>query len=170
MAAACKRLAQLSGFRSSIFNSSLRLFSAKGGIGDTTAITRGLEEQGLPKKQAEAITVEVWENFQESFRKRIEMLEESNQLKLKAEVRSQMKLQSEIEKLKIDMVINHNKLRSAIDEAERTFRTQVSSIKYEAGGYYLKFILKVSLFALLGQAGFYLLSFLVNVKKSKERQ
>nr|XP_025681857.1 uncharacterized protein LOC112783231 isoform X2 [Arachis hypogaea] len=88
MAAACKRLAQLSGFRSSTFNSSLRLFSAKGGIGDTTAITRGLEEQGLPKKQAEAITAEVWENFQESFWKRIEMLEESNQLKPKAEVES----------------------------------------------------------------------------------
>ncbi|XP_020969362.1 uncharacterized protein LOC107621607 isoform X3 [Arachis ipaensis] len=91
MAAACKRLAQLSGFGSKIFNSSLRLFSAKGGIGDTTAITRELEEQGLPKRQAEAITAEVLENFQESSCKRVrsfdaKMILESNQSKFEAEV------------------------------------------------------------------------------------
>ncbi|KAL1288955.1 hypothetical protein HN51_057408 [Arachis hypogaea] len=138
MAAACKRLAQLSGFGSKIFNSSLRLFSAKGGIGDTTAITRELEEQGLPKRQAEAITAEVLENFQESSCKRAKMILESNQSKFEAEVqRLQMEMQREIEKLRNNMEERNSELRDAMDKAKIAFKAELKATKNDLGIYSL---------------------------------
>ncbi|XP_025653630.1 uncharacterized protein [Arachis hypogaea] len=138
MAAACKRLAQFSGFgfsKSFTFNSSLRSFPrmAKSNgrrFYDASTITSRLEEQGVSTKQAQAISAgitEVLEKVQESLMERTEMLQESNESKFKTEVqRSQ--LQREIEKLRNDMEKNNSELRLArlaIHRAEIAFKAQI---------------------------------------------
>ncbi|KAL1316582.1 uncharacterized protein [Arachis hypogaea] len=152
MAAACKRLAQFSGFgfsKSFTFNSSLRSFSrmAKSNgrrFCDASAITSGLEGQGVPKKQAQAISAgitEVLEKVQESLMERTEMLQESHESKIKAEVqRSQMQLQREIEKLKNDMEKSIQEFRLArleIDRDAMVFKAQILTTQRVIGEYCL---------------------------------
>ncbi|KAL4314504.1 hypothetical protein AHAS_Ahas15G0091700 [Arachis hypogaea] len=137
MAAACKRLAQFSGFgfsKSFTFNSSLRSFSrmAKSNgrrFCDASAITSGLEGQGVPKKQAQARYLPT------------EMLQESHESKIKAEVqRSQMQLQREIEKLKNDMEKSIQEFRLArleIDRDAMVFKAQILTTQRVIGEYCL---------------------------------
>ncbi|XP_015964214.1 protein FMP32, mitochondrial [Arachis duranensis] len=155
-AAACKRLAQL-GTRSGIAmpitqfssfgasksfssNSSLRSFSqlvkSNGQrlfLVDTLALVRKLEGQGLPTKQAEAITAAITEVLNDSLEnvseslvskaemQRTEMLQESSLSKFKAEVQSSQGhhyslLQQETEKLRNDIEKMRSELRYEIDK------------------------------------------------------
>ncbi|XLS57266.1 hypothetical protein HN51_007021 [Arachis hypogaea] len=158
MAVACRRLAQFSDFgfsKSFTFISSLRSFSqmAKSNgrrFYDASAITSGLEGQGVPTKQAQAISAgitEVLEEVQESLMERTEMLRESTETKFKAEVqRSQMQLQREIEKLRNDMEKSNSELRLArlaIDRAEIAFKAQVLTTERVIGFYCLGTIFTV---------------------------
>ncbi|KAK7352078.1 hypothetical protein VNO80_17494 [Phaseolus coccineus] len=100
---------------------------------DTLALVRGLEAQGVPSKQAEAITSAITEvlndsleNVAHSFVSKIEMqksemLQESSLSKFKSEVQSSQEhhfslLQRETEKLRSDIEKMRSELRYEIDK------------------------------------------------------
>ncbi|KAJ0265333.1 Uncharacterized protein HA466_0016400 [Hirschfeldia incana] len=100
---------------------------------DTLALVRSLEAQGVPSKQAEAITSAITEvlndsleNVSESFvskaeMQKIEMLQDSNLSKFKSEVKSSQEhhftvLQRETEKLRGDIEKMRSELRYEIDK------------------------------------------------------
>ncbi|XP_028780630.1 protein FMP32, mitochondrial-like isoform X1 [Neltuma alba] len=100
---------------------------------DTLALVRRLEGQGLPSKQAEAITAAItevlndtMENASQSFVskgeiQKIEMIQEANVSKFKSEVQSSQghhfsMLQHETEKLRNDIEKMRNELRYEIDK------------------------------------------------------
>lgn len=100
---------------------------------DTLALVRGLESQGVPSKQAEAITAAITEvlndsleNVARSFVSKAEMqksefIHESNLSKFKSEVKSSQEhhfslLQRETEKLRNDIEKMRNELRYEIDK------------------------------------------------------
>ncbi|RYQ79774.1 hypothetical protein Ahy_Scaffold1g106613 isoform A [Arachis hypogaea] len=103
-----------------------------------------LEGQGVPTKQAQAISAgitEVLEEVQESLMERTEMIQESSESKIKAEVqRSQMQLQREIEKLRNDMEKSNSELRLArlaIHRDEIVFKAQILTAQRVIGEYCL---------------------------------
>ncbi|RYQ79772.1 hypothetical protein Ahy_Scaffold1g106613 isoform B [Arachis hypogaea] len=111
---------------------------------DASAITSELEGQGVPTKQAQAISAgitEVLEEVQESLMERTEMIQESSESKIKAEVqRSQMQLQREIEKLRNDMEKSNSELRLArlaIHRDEIVFKAQILTAQRVIGEYCL---------------------------------
>uniref|UniRef100_A0A5B6Z646 Coiled-coil domain-containing protein 90B n=1 Tax=Davidia involucrata TaxID=16924 RepID=A0A5B6Z646_DAVIN len=100
---------------------------------DTLALVRSLEAQGLPSKQAEAITAAITEVLHDSLEnvahsfvskeemQRIEMVQESNLSKFKSEVQSSQEhhfslLQRETEKLRGDIEKMRSELRYEIDK------------------------------------------------------
>ncbi|CAN8271364.1 unnamed protein product [Cochlearia groenlandica] len=100
---------------------------------DTLALVRSLEAQGVPSKQAEAITSAITEvlndsleNVSESFvskaeMQKIEMIQDSNLSKFKSEVKSSQEhhftvLQRETEKLRGDIEKMRSELRYEIDK------------------------------------------------------
>jgi len=100
---------------------------------DTLALVRRLEGQGVPSKQAEAITAAITEvlndsveNVSQSFvskaeMQKIEMIQESNLSKFKSEVQSSQGhhfslLQHETEKLRNDIEKMRSELRYEIDK------------------------------------------------------
>ncbi|XP_068482415.1 uncharacterized protein [Phaseolus vulgaris] len=100
---------------------------------DTLALVRGLEAQGVPSKQAEAITSAITEvlndsleNVAHSFVSKIEMqksemLQESSLSKFKSEVQSSQEhhfslLQRETEKLRSNIEKMRSDLRNEIDK------------------------------------------------------
>ncbi|KAM7516167.1 hypothetical protein LguiA_005750 [Lonicera macranthoides] len=100
---------------------------------DTLALVRRLEAQGVPSKQAEAITASITEvlndtveNVAQSFvskaeMQKIEMTQEANLSKFKSEVQSSQEhhfslLQHETEKLKSDIEKMRSELRYEIDK------------------------------------------------------
>ncbi|KAG8655883.1 hypothetical protein MANES_04G084100v8 [Manihot esculenta] len=100
---------------------------------DTLALVRGLESQGVPSKQAEAITAAITEvlndsleNVARSFVSKAEMqksefIHESNLSKFKSEVKSSQEhhfslLQRETEKLRNDIEKMRSELRRIRDE------------------------------------------------------
>ncbi|XP_020978740.1 uncharacterized protein LOC107642987 isoform X2 [Arachis ipaensis] len=116
----------------------------------------GLEGQGVPKKQAQAISAgitEVLEKVQESLMERTEMLQESHESKIKAEVqRSQMQLQREIEKLKNDMEKSIQEFRLArleIDRDAMVFKAQILTTQRVIGEYCLGTVFTVCAVAFL---------------------
>ncbi|XP_010548078.1 PREDICTED: protein FMP32, mitochondrial [Tarenaya hassleriana] len=101
---------------------------------DTLALVRGLEAQGVPSKQAEAITSAITEVLNDSLEnvshsfvsklemEKIKMIEESNLSKFKSEVKSSQEhhistLQRETEKLRGDIEKMRSELRYEIDKA-----------------------------------------------------
>ncbi|XWS29234.1 hypothetical protein CRYUN_Cryun24cG0010700 [Craigia yunnanensis] len=100
---------------------------------DTLALVRRLEAEGLPSKQAEAITAAITEVLNDSLEnvslsvvskaemQKTEMTQESNLSKLKSEVQSSLEhhfslLQHENEKLRNDIEKMRNELRYEIDK------------------------------------------------------
>ncbi|KAK9987954.1 hypothetical protein SO802_028193 [Lithocarpus litseifolius] len=100
---------------------------------DTLALVRGLEAQGVPSKQAEAITAALTEVLNDSLEnvahsfvskaemQRSEMVQDSNLSKFKAEVQSSQEhhfsmLQRETEKLRSDIEKMRSELRYEIDK------------------------------------------------------
>ncbi|KAG2696357.1 hypothetical protein I3843_07G054600 [Carya illinoinensis] len=100
---------------------------------DTLALVRRLEGQGVPSKQAEAITAAITEVLNDSLEnvshsfvskaemQKIEMIQESNLSKFKSEVQSSQGhhfslLQHETEKLRNDIEKMRNELRYEIDK------------------------------------------------------
>ncbi|XP_038682240.1 protein FMP32, mitochondrial-like [Tripterygium wilfordii] len=100
---------------------------------DTLALVRRLESQGLPTKQAEAITAVITEVLNDSLEnvshsfvskaevQKIEMIQEANLSKFKSEVQSLQKhhfslLQREAEKLQNDIEKLRNEFRYEIDK------------------------------------------------------
>ncbi|XAR59101.1 hypothetical protein NMG60_11014753 [Bertholletia excelsa] len=100
---------------------------------DTLALVRSLEAQGVPSKQAEAITSAITEvlndsleNVAQSFvskaeMQKIEMVQDSNLSKFKSEVQSSQEhhfslLQRETEKLRADIEKMRSELRYEIDK------------------------------------------------------
>ncbi|XWS42127.1 hypothetical protein CRYUN_Cryun17cG0142200 [Craigia yunnanensis] len=101
---------------------------------DTLALVRRLEAEGLPSKQAEAITASITEVLNDSLEnvslsvvskaemQKSEMTQESNLSKLKSEVQSSQEhhfslLQHENEKLRSDIEKMRSELRYEIDKA-----------------------------------------------------
>ncbi|GMN29219.1 hypothetical protein TIFTF001_002340 [Ficus carica] len=118
----CRQISQLAN------SNGKRLF-----LVDTLALVRRLEGQGVPSKQAEAITAAITEvlndsleNVSQSFvskgeMQKIEMLQESNVSKFKSEVQSSQGhhfslLQHETEKLRNDIEKMRSELRYEIDK------------------------------------------------------
>ncbi|KAF2322825.1 hypothetical protein P3X46_033633 [Hevea brasiliensis] len=100
---------------------------------DTLALVRGLEAQGVPSKQAEAITAAITEVLNDSLEnvahsfvskaemQKSEMIQESNLSKFKSEVQSSQEhhfslLQRETEKLRSDIDKMRSELRYEIDK------------------------------------------------------
>ncbi|CAK7329614.1 unnamed protein product [Dovyalis caffra] len=100
---------------------------------DTLALVRGLEAQGVPSKQAEAITAAITEVLNDSLEnvshsfvsksemQKSEMIQESNLSKFKSEVQSSQEhhfsmLQRETEKLRGDIEKMRSELRYEIDK------------------------------------------------------
>ncbi|KAJ9189666.1 hypothetical protein P3X46_000931 [Hevea brasiliensis] len=100
---------------------------------DTLALVRGLEAQGVPSKQAEAITAAITEVLNDSLEnvahsfvskaemQKSEMIQESNLSKFKSEVQSSQEhhfslLQRETEKLRSDIEKMRSELRYEIDK------------------------------------------------------
>lgn len=118
----CRRISQLAN------SNGKRLF-----LVDTLALVRRLEGQGVPSKQAEAITAAITEvlndtieNASQSFVskgeiQKIEMIQEANVSKFKSEVQSSQghhfsMLQHETEKLRNDIEKMRSELRYEIDK------------------------------------------------------
>ncbi|KAL4644273.1 hypothetical protein ACB092_02G152800 [Castanea dentata] len=118
----CRHISQL------VKSNGKRLF-----LVDTLALVRRLEGQGVPSKQAEAITAAITEvlndsveNVSQSFvskaeMQKIEMIQESNLSKFKSEVQSSQGhhfslLQHETEKLRNDIEKMRSELRYEIDK------------------------------------------------------
>lgn len=118
----CRQISQL------VQSNGKRLF-----LVDTLALVRRLEAQGVPSKQAEAITSAITEvlndsleNVAQSFvsrgeMQRIEMTQEANLSKFKSQVQSSQEhhfslLQHETEKLKSDIEKMRSELRYEIDK------------------------------------------------------
>ncbi|KAJ8567587.1 hypothetical protein K7X08_019795 [Anisodus acutangulus] len=146
--AACKRvgyfgpklgaLAGSNGFISNRAFNSKRLF-----LVDTLALVRRLESQGVPTKQAEAITAVITEVLNDSLEnvahtfvskpdlQRLEMIQESKLSKFKSEVQSSQEnhfslLQHEIEKLKGDIEKMRSELRHEIDKVTAGHRLDLN--------------------------------------------
>ncbi|KAF9620830.1 hypothetical protein IFM89_014767 [Coptis chinensis] len=100
---------------------------------DTLALVRGLEAQGVPSKQAEAITAAIIEVLNDSLEnvahsfvsklemQKIEMTQEANVSKFKSQVQSSQEhhfssLQRETEKLRNDIEKMRSELRYEIDK------------------------------------------------------
>ncbi|KAB5541496.1 hypothetical protein DKX38_014470 [Salix brachista] len=100
---------------------------------DTLALVRGLEAQGVPSKQAEAITAAITEVLNDSLEnvahsfvskaemQKSEMIQDSNLSKFKSEVQSSQEhhfslLQRETEKLRGDIDKMRNELKYEIDK------------------------------------------------------
>ncbi|XLS99485.1 hypothetical protein HN51_042220 [Arachis hypogaea] len=155
MAAACKRLAQLrmsSGIscfgasKSSSSNSSLRSFSQllksdgrRFFLVDTLTLVKKLEAQGVPRKQAEAIT----DAFTEVLNDSLDNTQESSSSKLKAEVQSsKMQLLHDIGKLRTTMRKNssesrYKKSEFAVDLEKWWKAAQYDVMKYCIGTFVL---------------------------------
>ncbi|KAL1315457.1 hypothetical protein AAHE18_16G261000 [Arachis hypogaea] len=149
MAAACKRLAQLrmsSGIscfgasKSSSSNSSLRSFSQLlKSDGRRFFLVKKLEAQGVPRKQAEAIT----DAFTEVLNDSLDNTQESSSSKLKAEVQSsKMQLLHDIGKLRTTMRKNssesrYKKSEFAVDLEKWWKAAQYDVMKYCIGTFVL---------------------------------
>ncbi|KDO49906.1 hypothetical protein CISIN_1g027204mg [Citrus sinensis] len=100
---------------------------------DTLQLVRGLEAQGVPSKQAEAITAAITEVLNDSLEnvahtfvskgemQKTEMIQEANLSKFKSEVQSSQEhhfsmLQRETEKLRSDIEKMRSELRYEIDK------------------------------------------------------
>ncbi|XP_021301167.1 protein FMP32, mitochondrial isoform X2 [Herrania umbratica] len=118
----CRQMSQL------VKSNGKRLF-----LVDTLALVRRLEAEGLPSKQAEAITAAITEVLNDSLEnvslsvvskaemQKSEMIQESNLSKLKSEVHSSQEnhfslLQHETEKLRNDIEKMRSELRYEIDK------------------------------------------------------
>ncbi|VFQ75484.1 unnamed protein product [Cuscuta campestris] len=110
---------------------------------DTLALVRELEGQGVPSKQAEAITAAITDVLTDSLEsvsrsfvskhelQKIEMTHESNLSKFNAEVRSSQEnhfslLQHEAEKLKSDIEKMRRELRYEMDKATASHRLDLN--------------------------------------------
>ncbi|CAH9105755.1 unnamed protein product [Cuscuta europaea] len=110
---------------------------------DTLALVRKLEAQGVPSKQAEAITAAITEVLNDSLEsvaqslvskyelQKIEMTHEANLSKFKSEVQSSQEshfsvLQHETEKLKSDIEKMRSELRYEIDKATAGHRLDLN--------------------------------------------
>lgn len=110
---------------------------------DTLALVRKLEAQGVPTKQAEAITAAITEVLNDSLEnvaqtfvskadlQRLEMIQESKLSKFKSEVQSSQEnhfslLQHEIEKLKSDIEKMRSELRYEIDKVTAGHRLDLN--------------------------------------------
>ncbi|CAH9087117.1 unnamed protein product [Cuscuta epithymum] len=110
---------------------------------DTLALVRKLEAQGVPSKQAEAITSAITEVLNDSLEsvaqslvskyelQKIEMTHEANLSKFKSEVQSSQEthfsvLQHETEKLKSDIEKMRSELRYEIDKATAGHRLDLN--------------------------------------------
>ncbi|XP_059293103.1 protein FMP32, mitochondrial [Lycium barbarum] len=110
---------------------------------DTLALVRKLEGQGVPTKQAEAITAAITQVLNDSLEnvaqnfvskgelQRLEMIQESKLSKFKSEVQSSQEnhfslLQHEIEKLKSDIEKMRSELRYEIDKVTAGHRLDLN--------------------------------------------
>lgn len=110
---------------------------------DTLALVRKLETQGVPTKQAEAITAAITEVLNDSLEnvaqtfvskadlQRLEMIQESKLSKFKSQVQSSQDnhfslLQHEIEKLKSDIEKMRSELRYEIDKVSAGHRLDLN--------------------------------------------
>lgn len=110
---------------------------------DTLALVRKLEAQGVPTKQAEAITAAITEVLNDSLEnvaqtfvskadlQRLEMIQESKLSKFKSQVQSSQDnhfslLQHEIEKLKSDIEKMRSELRYEIDKVSAGHRLDLN--------------------------------------------
>ncbi|KHG17777.1 Coiled-coil domain-containing 90B, mitochondrial [Gossypium arboreum] len=117
---------------------------------DTLALVRSLEAQGVPSKQAEAITAAITEVLNDSLEnvshsfvskaemQKIEMLQEANLSKFKSEVKSSQDyhfsmLQRETEKLRGDIEKMQSELRHVLYEIDKVTAGQRLDLNLERG-------------------------------------
>ncbi|MBA0683051.1 hypothetical protein Golax_011210 [Gossypium laxum] len=117
---------------------------------DTLALVRSLEAQGVPSKQAEAITAAITEVLNDSLEnvshsfvskaemQKTEMLQEANLSKFKSEVKSSQDyhfsmLQRETEKLRGDIEKMRSELRHVLYEIDKVTAGQRLDLNLERG-------------------------------------
>ncbi|KVI04143.1 Coiled-coil domain-containing protein 90 [Cynara cardunculus var. scolymus] len=128
---------------------------------DTLALVRRLEAQGVPSKQAEAITSAITEVLNDSLEsvadtftsnadmQKTVMLQEAHLSKFKSEVQSSQEhhfssLQRETEKLRTDIDKMRSELRYEIDKEIHGLRAQVEAAKYDVIKYCIGTLISIS--------------------------
>ncbi|KAK1305450.1 hypothetical protein QJS10_CPB11g02027 [Acorus calamus] len=116
---------------------------------DTLALVRRLEGQGVPSKQAEAITAAIAEVLNDSLdigsqsfvarveMQKAEMVQDSNFGKFKSEVKNSQEhhfslLQRETEKLRVDIDKLQSELRSLLQRETEKFRVDLDKLRSES--------------------------------------
>ncbi|KAJ8767179.1 hypothetical protein K2173_013576 [Erythroxylum novogranatense] len=127
---------------------------------DTLGLVRRLEAQGVPSKQAEAITAAITEVLNDSLEnvshsfvskpemQKSEMIQESNLSKFKSEVRSDIdKMRSELRRIR-DELANQNaettNLTNKLDREIHALRAQLEAAKYDVIKYCIGTLVSIS--------------------------